>query len=236
MERKSILKRLLCALAVLAVVVVGWFPANFVLADAEGSAAANKTRSVSLAGSQDLTQADYPAACTQSSATADFKVDCKPKLYQFMGDGNRMQGNNVADELRMDFVVRMPHGMVNPQCVALGGASDYLGKGFLQGKSTDCGMQIVFSRTNADGKNTDVADKNTRDLRAARYINTYGGDGVSVNSDARQAAATWAKNMDEYYTIHNVLVSGDYDFVTISLKATSPTALEKPWLIPMSAV
>lgn len=221
MKRVVLSKKLLCALAIIAITLIGALPANFVIADAEGSAASNPLlrggESSSSSLTRDFTQSDFPAACIQSSSTAvptDQKVDCKPKLFQFLGENNKMQGANVADELRMDFVVRLPHGIVNPNCVPLGSSSDYTGN-MGQGNGRDCGMQVIFSRTNSDGR----ASGGTRDLRAAKYLNTYGGDGSNVNeSTGRGAAAAWASNRDEFYTIHNVMVSGDYDFITMSLE------------------
>lgn len=225
LNRVGLNKKLLCALAVVAMIVLASMPVNFVIADAQGTAAANGTNSLlrdsssSSISERDFTQSDFPAACTQSSSTAvpvDQKLDCKPKLYQFLGENNKMQGNNVADELRMDFVIRLPHGMVNPSCVALGSTSDYTGN-MGQSNGRDCGMQVIFSRTNSDGKTTPGSW--TRDLRAAKYLNTYGGDGSNVNQgNGRSAATAWAHNVDEYYTIHNVMVSGNYDFITMSLE------------------
>ncbi|WEV75479.1 hypothetical protein [Bifidobacterium sp. ESL0800] len=164
----------------------------------------------SARGGGDLTLADYPDRCTQkegSSVPEGEKVDCKPMLYQFLGENNKMQGWDHADEIRMDFVVRMPHGMVNPNCVGLGSSGNYRGIG---SGNVDCGMQIAFSRNNSA----------TENLKPANYLNTYGGDADEGEdtSNGSDAAEKWAHNQDQFYTIHNVMVSGDYDFLTISLE------------------
>ncbi|WEV69536.1 hypothetical protein OZX73_01180 [Bifidobacterium sp. ESL0775] len=173
---------------------------------------------------EDVTVDDYPALCTQdttSTVPADKRVDCKPELYKFLANNNKMQGNDVDDELRMDFVLRMPHGMVNPNCTTVGGQpSDFGGNGDNKGKYAngenpriDCGMQMLVSLSGAPG-----TDPNTK-LVSFPYLNTYGGDSDrAADTNAQQAALKWAQNADERYTIHNVLVSGDYDYLTISIE------------------
>ncbi|WEV67273.1 hypothetical protein OZX72_08565 [Bifidobacterium sp. ESL0769] len=171
----------------------------------------------------DVTIDDYPQLCVQdatSTIPADKRVDCKPKLYKFLANNNKMQGDGVDDELRIDFVLRMPHGMVNPNCVAMKDASDYGGNGksrqkYASGENPqiDCGMQMLVSQYGAPGTNP-----NTQ-LTSFPYLNTYGGDSDrDTNADAQQAAVNWASNQGEFYTIHNVLVSGDYDYLTISIE------------------
>lgn len=172
---------------------------------------------------EDPTVDDFPALCVQdatSAIPADKRVDCKPKLYKFLANNNKMQGGDVDDELRIDFVLRMPHGMVNPSCVTVGYASDYGGNGNNKPKYTagdnpkiDCGMQMLVSQSGARG-----TDANTQ-LTSFPYLNTYGGDADrAVDTNAQQAALNWARNQGEFYTIHNVLVSGDYDYLTISIE------------------
>ncbi|WEV46588.1 hypothetical protein OZX62_09185 [Bifidobacterium sp. ESL0690] len=170
----------------------------------------------------DVTIDDYPALCVQdtdSTVPADKRVDCKPKLYKFLANNDKMQGNNVDDELRMDFVLRMPHGMVNPNCVAVSAISDIGGNGdykkkYVNGENPkiDCGMQMLVSLSGTPG-----TDPNTQ-LTSFPYLNTYGGDSDrAADTNAQQAALKWAQNAEERYTIHNVLVSGDYDYLTISI-------------------
>ncbi|WEV73880.1 hypothetical protein OZX74_08370 [Bifidobacterium sp. ESL0798] len=170
----------------------------------------------------DVTIDDYPALCVQdttSSVPADKRVDCKPKLYKFLANNDKMQGDNVDDELRMDFVLRMPHGMVNPNCVAVSAISDIGGNGdykkkYANGENPriDCGMQMLVSLSGAPG-----TDPGTQ-LTSFPYLNTYGGDSDrAIDTNAQQAALKWAQNAEERYTIHNVLVSGDYDYLTISI-------------------
>ncbi|WEV41860.1 hypothetical protein OZX57_07955 [Bifidobacterium sp. ESL0682] len=175
------------------------------------------------ASGNDVTIDDYPALCAQdttSTVPADKRVDCKPKLYKFLANNNKMQGNDVDDELRIDFVLRMPHGMVNPNCVDVSSISDYGGNGktkprYGNGEDPyiDCGMQLLVSQSGTKGTNPNTY------LTSFRYINTYGGDADrDANALAQNAALRWASNVDEYYTIHNVLVSGDYDYLTISIE------------------
>ncbi|MDF7666176.1 hypothetical protein [Bifidobacterium sp. ESL0745] len=176
---------------------------------------------------EDVTVDDYPALCVQDTASmnvatpdASKRVDCKPRLYKFLANNNRMQGEDVDDELRIDFVLRMPHGMVNPSCVAVGAVSDYGGNGDNKPKyapgdnpRVDCGMQMLVSQSGARG-----TDPNTQ-LTSFPYLNTYGGDSDRASvANAQQAALNWARNQGEFYTIHNVLVSGDYDYLTISIE------------------
>ncbi|MDF7640763.1 hypothetical protein PT279_04060 [Bifidobacterium sp. ESL0784] len=171
----------------------------------------------------DVTIDDYPALCVQdvtSTVPADKRVDCKPKLYKFLANNNKMQGDGVDDELRIDFVLRMPHGMVNPDCVAVKNASDYGGNGKSKPKYTngenpnvDCGMQMLVSQSGAPGTNPSTQ------LTSFPYLNTYAGDSDrATDADAQQAAVNWASNQGEFYTIHNILVSGDYDYLTISIE------------------
>lgn len=176
-----------------------------------------------LDAGNDVTIDDYPALCiqdTSSTVPADKRVDCKPKLYKFLANNDKMQGNNVDDELRMDFVLRMPHGMVNPNCTTVGGQpSDFGGSGDYKKKyangenpKIDCGMQMLVSLSGAPG-----TDPST-ELTSFKYLNTYGGDSDRASdTNAQQAALNWARNADERYTIHNVLFSGDYDYLTISI-------------------
>ncbi|WEV58867.1 hypothetical protein OZX67_08785 [Bifidobacterium sp. ESL0728] len=172
---------------------------------------------------EDVTIDDYPALCVQdttSAVPADKRVDCKPKLYKFLANNNKMQGDGVDDELRIDFVLRMPHGMVNPNCVAVKNASDYGGNGQSKTKyasgenpNVDCGMQMLVSQSGAPGTNPYTQ------LTSFPYLNTYAGDSDrTADADAQQAAVNWASNQGEFYTIHNVLVSGDYDYLTISIE------------------
>ncbi|WEV41915.1 hypothetical protein OZX57_08265 [Bifidobacterium sp. ESL0682] len=160
-------------------------------------------------GVGNLTQADYPMHCVENKASTvpmDERVECKPKLYEFLGENTRMQGWNIADELRMDFVVRVPHGMVDPSCVSLGRAASARGIG---DANKNCGMQVVFSRGGLPNTN----------LTVAHYLNTYGGDEDSSDTSGGQDAATdWALNNAQFFTIHNVMMAGSYDFLTISVE------------------
>ncbi|WEV75452.1 hypothetical protein [Bifidobacterium sp. ESL0800] len=87
-----------------------------------GSSDANTMPTPQPSPSRAVTQAadtigtqDASAAVTQKTgtATADFGVDHKPRLYRMLNYNSRIDAN--MDELRMDFVLRVAHGDVNPQ-------------------------------------------------------------------------------------------------------------------------
>ncbi|BDR53486.1 hypothetical protein KIM372_13930 [Bombiscardovia nodaiensis] len=133
-----------------------------------------------------------PSAPSLAQARADSidatPADPKPQLYQMLAYNSRIDTQN--DELRMDFVLRLAHGQMDPNCVPVG-QHDNSGK---------CGLSFVYAYWA-------VNDNSYWYFSRAKYLNTMGQDG----------AARWAANQDQYYTIHQVVNSGKYDYLTISL-------------------
>lgn len=121
----------------------------------------------------DLSLRPVSAAAAELDAPAVFKVQA---FYDRIDDD--------VDELRADFVLRVPHGFVNPETGAL--------------QSVD-GLQL---RIGYDYSNTARL--------SLRYINTMG--------DGAAGADRWARNMDEYFTVHSVIPSGKNDYLVISVE------------------
>lgn len=105
-----------------------------------------------------------------------------PEVYRMQAFADRIDDD--IDELRADFVLRVPHGYVDPA------TGDLLSVG---------GQQIRIGYDYGNGSK-----------RSTRYINTISG-GLA-------GADRWAKNQDEYFTIHSVISSGKYDFLVISVE------------------
>lgn len=106
-----------------------------------------------------------------------------PEVYKMQGFYDRI--DDVIDELRADFVLKVPHGLIN----------------------ADTGAQQPV-----DGKYLHIGyDYNSSSaLRSMRYLQTMG--------TGRPGAENWAKNQDEYFTVHKVIPSGKFDFLVISVE------------------
>lgn len=118
--------------------------------------------------------APTPAAAAEELAA--------PEVYKMQGFYVRI--DDVVDELRADFVLKVPHGFVNETTGALQPVDG------------------VYLRVGYD-YNTTTA------LRSMRYLNTMGG---------KAGAENWARNQDEYFTVHKVIRSGKSDFLVISVE------------------
>ncbi|MFD5598866.1 Ig-like domain-containing protein [Leucobacter sp. NPDC058333] len=103
-----------------------------------------------------------------------------PEVFKLQGAADRI--GDVIDELRIDFVVKVPHGYVNPATGAM---------------QTVGGNQLRVGYDYGNGG-----------VRNMGYLNTMGAAG----------ATAWANNRNEYFTIHNVIVSGESDFLVMSLE------------------
>ncbi|RBP97334.1 hypothetical protein CRD60_07285 [Bifidobacterium aemilianum] len=113
-----------------------------------------------------------------------------------LGYNNRIDTQN--DELRMDFVLRVAHGDVNPECPSQpDGAGDF----------SKCRLTFLIAYNSRRWPLQ--SSEGVRTMRA-RYVNTL---------DAEQGAIRWANNVNAFYTIHKVIPSGDYDFLNISLES-----------------
>ncbi|BDR53483.1 hypothetical protein KIM372_13900 [Bombiscardovia nodaiensis] len=133
-----------------------------------------------------------PSRQAASAASAQAAAVSKPKLYQMLAYNDRIDTQN--DELRMDFILQVPHGSVNPDCVAEGATSTSGGDG--------CGLTFLYSYYG-------IGDRATQ-YNTMVYLNTQGSDG--------KGAARWARNVDDYYTIHKVIHSGANDYLNISIE------------------
>ena len=104
-----------------------------------------------------------------------------PEVFKLQGAADRI--GDVIDELRIDFVMKVPHGYVNPTTGAM---------------QTVGGNQLRVGYDYGNGA-----------VRNMGYLNTMSG---------ATGANAWANNRDEYFTIHNVIASGDSDFLVMSLE------------------
>lgn len=96
--------------------------------------------------------------------------------------------DDVVDAFRASLVIKMPHGYVNEKT------------GELQQIDGEY-MRIGYDyRGNVGG----IGGA----LRGMRYINTY----------AAAGADKWARNVEEYYTVHKVIRAGASDFLVISIE------------------
>lgn len=122
-------------------------------------------------------------------------IDYKPKLYKMLAYNKQI--DTAFDQLRMDFVLRVAHGQVdpdNPNNCAPG----------VSGSGRSCGLQIKYNY-HADSSET---------ATPLIYLNTQaGGLATAVG------AALWAGNTAERYTIHSMMNNGAYDYLSISIEA-----------------
>lgn len=130
---------------------------------------------------------------TSQPANAE-TVDHKPKLFQMMAYNDRIDTNN--DELRYDFVLRLAHGDFDPFCVPNGSYDD----------GSKCRLFFAYQYWGTTSPS---------DYVSVRYLNTMTTGNVSGTTGALQ----WAANKDQYFTVHKVINSGDYDYLAISVEA-----------------
>lgn len=136
----------------------------------------------------------------RSAEPQNATVDHKPQLSQLLAYNNRV--DSVDDELRMDFVLRVAHGDVNPNCVPLATPDGRTGR---DGWG-DCGLQLFYSD-----------DLQGKWMRRLSYQNTLGTE-HDTDDAKRNADNQWAQNRESYFTIHSVKTSADgkYDYLSIS--------------------
>lgn len=103
-----------------------------------------------------------------------------PQVYKFQAFANRV--DDVIDEVRADFVLKVPSGYVD---VTTGNLLTVAGKT----------LKIGY----------DFGDGSTRDMS---YLNTLNG---------AAGATAWATNNTERFTIHQIMKSGDNDYLVISV-------------------
>ncbi|KFI45002.1 hypothetical protein GA0061078_1558 [Bifidobacterium bohemicum] len=123
-----------------------------------------------------------------------------PKLVKMLGYNKRHK--YAAEEVRADFVLRVAHGDVHPDCVHL--ASTWSGN-----PAGTCGLYL-------GGK----FDPTSSSVFQLGYINTWRDSDASLDTDAAhaKAAGNWARQQDNNYTVYDVQHSGIYDFLTISVE------------------
>ncbi|WEV63549.1 hypothetical protein [Bifidobacterium sp. ESL0732] len=135
------------------------------------------------------------AQANEVSVQANEPIDYKPKLFKMLALNTHIDTDQ--DELRMDFVLRVARGQVRAndptQCQT----------GF-PSTGRSCGLKLLFQNDASA----------TGGLTTLTYINTLG-SGLA----GAAGALKWAQNRDERYTIHSIVNSGVYDYLTISVEA-----------------
>ncbi|WEV65730.1 hypothetical protein [Bifidobacterium sp. ESL0764] len=170
--------------------------------------------SATAAGGQTDVTAETDTADTRDANTRDLSwrkgtkrtapngADRKPVLFQMLSYNDKINTN--IDEIRVDAVIRVAHGEVSTKRE---NNNSEIASGSWSG---DTGLRFVYNfisgGTNGNGLNEDYDDGS----HIVKYANTAGG---------KAGANQWAANQDEVYTIHKIIHSGLYDYVTISFVA-----------------
>ncbi|MCX8673452.1 hypothetical protein J3T91_08025, partial [Bifidobacterium sp. B4001] len=121
----------------------------------------------------------------------------KPLLYKMLAYNQRIDSN--IDELRMDFILRVKHNEFDPSCANATGGSDTNGS---------CNLSFVYQFYNG-GYSPNY-------YRRVKYLNTIVSD--SSSDQPWSGAYNWAKNQDQFFTVHKIINSGLYDYLTISIE------------------
>lgn len=153
----------------------------------------------------DTTRSDWrktDARCAPNGA------DRKPVLFQMLAYNDKM--NTDIDENRLDAVVRVAHGEVSATTDPNGNPLHSLSP------SGDTGLRMKYNyinnRVSGDTIGEDFSTnqgKNKSDEGILYAPTSVGRDGANV----------WAANQHEYFTIHKIIHSGLYDYLTISFVA-----------------
>ena len=120
----------------------------------------------------------------------------KPKLYRMLGYNNKL--DSYQDELRMDFILRVKHNEFDPSCADATSGADTKG---------NCNLAFVYQYKGSD---------DTSFYRRIKYLNTIAS--ASSSDQPWSGAYKWAQNQDEYFTVHTIINSGLYDYLTISIE------------------
>ena len=146
------------------------------------------------------------SALSASQANAvdgqDETASRKPLLYRMMAFNDRI--DTYQDELRMDFILRVKHNEFKPDCVDLGKADT--------GGKSNCNLSFVYQYVGSD---------NPADYHRVKYINTITPDDYLENNKtgyAYDGATAWADNHLQRFTVHKIINSGLYDYLTISIE------------------
>ena len=120
----------------------------------------------------------------------------KPLLYRMLGYNNKL--DSYQDELRMDFILRVKHNEFDPSCADATSGADTKG---------NCNLAFVYQYKGSD---------DTSFYRRIKYLNTIAS--ASSSDQPWSGAYKWAQNQDEYFTVHTIINSGLYDYLTISIE------------------
>ena len=120
----------------------------------------------------------------------------KPKLYRMLGYNNKL--DSYQDELRMDFILRVKHNEFDPSCANSTGGADTRGS---------CNLAFAYQYKGSEYPAY---------YRRIKYLNTIAS--ASSSDQPWSGAYKWAQNRDEYFTVHTIINSGLYDYLTISIE------------------
>ena len=120
----------------------------------------------------------------------------KPLLYKMLGYNDKI--DSYQDELRMDFILRVRHNDFNPNCANATNGADTQGT---------CNLSFVYPFWGS---------QNQTWYRRIKYLNTIAS--ASSTDKPWSGAYQWARNKEEYFTVHKIINSGLYDYLAISLE------------------
>ena len=120
----------------------------------------------------------------------------KPLLYRMLGYNNKL--DSYQDELRMDFILRVKHNEFDPSCANSTGGADTKGS---------CNLAFAYQYKGSEYPAY---------YRRIKYLNTIAS--ASSSDQPWSGAYKWAQNRDEYFTVHTIINSGLYDYLTISIE------------------
>ncbi|WP_267430688.1 MULTISPECIES: hypothetical protein [unclassified Bifidobacterium] len=121
----------------------------------------------------------------------------KPLLYRMLAYNQRI--DSYMDEVRMDFILRVKHNEFDPSCANATGGMDTTGS---------CNLSFIYQYYDG-GYNPDI-------YRRVKYLNTIASK--SSTDPAWTGAYKWAQNEQHFFTVHKIINSGLYDYLTISIE------------------
>nr|WP_232347172.1 hypothetical protein [Bifidobacterium sp. W8110] len=98
----------------------------------------------------------------------------------------------------MDFILRVKHNEFDPSCADGTKGADTKG---------NCNLAFVYQYKGSD---------DTSFYRRIKYLNTIAS--ASSSDQPWSGAYKWAQNKDEYFTVHTIINSGLYDYLTVSIE------------------
>lgn len=131
--------------------------------------------------------------------TAPNGADRTPHLFQMLSYNDKI--NTDIDEIRIDAVIRVAHGEVS---------TEKDGHVIQTGSwSGDTGLRFVYN----------FVDNQINGNGLGEVYEHGGAVKYAATADGKLGANQWAANQHEYYTIHKIVHSGLYDYVTVSFVA-----------------